>query len=270
MNNRANNPPLTRAEAQLKYDRARHNLLAMIVLTLINLVLLALDTGTMFLFSASVPYILVAFGIYSGFPLILAVFGVIAAIAMVLYFLCWLLSKKRPGWMVLALVLFILDTVLMVAFYFPFQGFSDIFDLLIHVWVLYYLILGTKYGFKLKKWPEEPEAESAYPEDVSADTEELPAIPDSLPLRRADPDVKFRILLEGDHLGRHICYRRVGRVNELVIDGYVYDEVEMLMERPHQLSANLDGHLFSVGLREGSTSFIAVDGVTVATRLRLV
>lgn len=270
MNNRSNKLPLTKSAAQQKYDRARHNLLAMILLTLLNLVLLVLETDTMFLFSASVPYILMVLGIYSEFLPLLVFCAVIAAIAMVLYFLCWLLSKKRPGWMIVALVLFILDTVLMVAFYFPFQGASDIFDLLIHIWVLYYLILGTKYGSKLKNWPEEPADETALPDAFPTDGEDFPANPDSLPLRRADSDVKSRILLEADHLGRHICYRRVKRVNELVIDGYVYDEVEMLMERPHQLSANLSGRLYSVGLRGGNTSFIAVDGVTVATKLRLI
>ena len=124
MNNRSNKLPLTKSAAQQKYDRARNNLLAMILLTLLNLVLLVLETDSMFLFSASVPYILMVLGIYSEFLPLLVFCAVIAAIAMVLYFLCWLLSKKRPGWMIVALVLFILDTVLMVAFYFPFQGAS--------------------------------------------------------------------------------------------------------------------------------------------------
>ena len=85
----------------------------------------------------------------------------------------------------------------------------------------------------------------------------------------ADTTVKSRILLEADAAGHHICYRRVKRINELVIDGYVYADVEMLIETAHVLAAQLDGHVFQAGFDGVAHSYIRVDGAQVARKLRL-
>ena len=63
--------------------------------------------------------------------------------------------------------------------------------------------------------------------------------------------------------------RRVKRINELVIDGYVYADVEMLMETAHALTAQMDGHVFQAGFDGVAHSYIRVDGVQVARKLRL-
>ena len=59
---------IERAEALRKKNNARRNILVVIIFTMINLVLLALDTGTMFLFSASVPYYVAVLGAAFGIP----------------------------------------------------------------------------------------------------------------------------------------------------------------------------------------------------------
>lgn len=88
-------------------------------------------------------------------------------------------------------------------------------------------------------------------------------------LRIADTNVRSRVLLEADAAGHHICYRRVKRINELVIDGYVYADVEMLMETAHALTAQMDGHVFQAGFDGVAHSYIRVDGVQVVRKLRL-
>lgn len=64
----------------------------------------------------------------------------------------------------------------------------------------------------------------------------------SQPLRPADETAKARILLQAEQNGYDICYRRVGKTNELVINGTVYDEITALIEFSHTLRAMLDGH----------------------------
>ena len=66
-----------------------------------------------------------------------------------------------------------------------------------------------------------------------------------------------------------ICYRRVRSTNELVINGNVYAEREGVIEVSHTLFACVNGHNISAGLYR-SYSVIAVDGMEVARKLRLI
>lgn len=93
---------------------------------------------------------------------------------------------------------------------------------------------------------------------------------DTLPLRYADPSVKHRVLLEANTEGYRICYRRVKSVNELVINGRVYDEMKALIEFEHNLSAVVDGHRIDAGYDENACSYILFDRQTVAKKLRLI
>lgn len=134
-----------------------------------------------------------------------------------------------------------------------------------------------KYGRQLKTLPVEMsvnEAAQAYAafaagensEEAEANTQ-TPA--HSTPLRRVEEDEKHRVLLEHEVFGHHICYRRVKRTNELVIDQYVYDEVTMLMETAHELRAVIDGCTIEVGFDGVAHSFVRVNGEKVASKLRL-
>lgn len=257
----------TKEMVQQKYKTARNNLLLMLILTVVNIVLYVTGSDTMMLFSATVPYFGIIIGSVSGSQAFLTFCICIAAAILILYLLCWILSKDHYGWMTVALVLFIIDTLAMIGMYFGLGEISGILDVVIHVWVLYYLIIGVKYGKQLKNMSDEPvddiEMEQVAP---SIDGEEVMHSPI---LRMADTTVKSRILLEADAAGHHICYRRVKRVNELVIDGYVYADVEMLMETAHALTAQMDGHVFQAGFDGVAHSYIRVDGVQVARKLRL-
>jgi len=64
-------------------------------------------------------------------------------------------------------------------------------------------------------------------------------------------------------------YKTSKMVNELVINGYVYAEMEMEVEANHMLSAVVNGHLIQAGYESaGSYSYINVDGVQVAKKMR--
>ena len=143
------------AEGKLKVSRT--NLLLMMILTIVNIVLFALGSNTMLLFSATIPYFIASVGIASADSIILIACFVVAAFILLAYFFCWLFSKKHPGCLVFALIFFIFDILFMAGIYILYQDFSGILDVIFHIWILYYLIIGIKYGRQLKKLPKETE-----------------------------------------------------------------------------------------------------------------
>lgn len=186
-----------------KYNTSRNNILLVVVFTLINSVLLFTGSDSYFLFSASIPYYFTLFGLlytgrmpadwYEGWDdfvpdpdIVLAVYLGIAIIAIVLYALCWLLSKKKGyGWLIVALVMFAIDTAGM----FYLAGFSAdmILDIVFHGWVLVSLVSGVITAKKLKKLPEEdpvvapqynydPQTAQYYPMQNGAQPVETPVI----------------------------------------------------------------------------------------------
>lgn len=93
---------------------------------------------------------------------------------------------------------------------------------------------------------------------------------DDAPVRRANRSIKAKILLEARAEDYEICYRRVKSVNELVINGIVYDEKKGVLEFSHNLSAVVDGHTIEAGLSEDSYSYILFDGQCLANKRRLI
>jgi len=201
------------------------------------------------------------------------VFIVISIALTLFYLLAWYMSgKNRVGWLIFALVFFGLDTLAMLLI----NGIdiTSIVDILFHIWVIYYLILGISAHYKLKELPPEEEV-SPYEnppqniEGLEEDPEHATSeTPNSYIIREADKYVKHRVLLETHALNYEICYRRVKHTNELVINGNVYDEIEGVIESPHTLKAWVDGHYIAAGYT-GTHSVISVDGENVAKKLRL-
>ncbi len=161
-------PATSRQALEMKYTTARHNLLLVIAFSVVNIVLLLTNADLYFLFSAYIPYYVVVIGMllcgklpddYYDAPKeelyllpdgFLIAMVVAAVVIIALYLLCWLFSNKnRVGWMIVALVLFAVDTAAM----FLLNGISSdsLFDILFHAYVLYYLIVGVISYFKLKK-----------------------------------------------------------------------------------------------------------------------
>lgn len=91
----------------------------------------------------------------------------------------------------------------------------------------------------------------------------------SKPMRYAEKGVKAKVLAEARKGGFVISYRRVGAVNELVINGRVYDEKKGIFELAHSLCAYLDGHLIEAGYDIYNYSYIKFDGTTLEYKKRL-
>lgn len=156
---------------QKRYNSSRANLLWVVVLTAVNLIILATGGESYFLFSASVPYILTAtvMALCGMFPpefyvdwdtsepffdqSFFYVALVISVVIIVFYLLCFLFSgKNRGGWLIAALVAFIVDTVAMFLYYGLDLGM--LIDIVLHIYVVGSLISGLIAHKKLKELGE--------------------------------------------------------------------------------------------------------------------
>lgn len=273
-------PTTERGQLEAKYNNYTSNILWVIAFTVINLILLAMDGNSYFLFSAFIPYFVVDMAMlftgsypaefYEGLdgftPMdnsVLIITVAIAALVLVLYLICWLFAhKQKVGWLIFATVLFSIDTAALLLI----NGLAIDFliDIIFHVWVIICLALGIATHSKLKKLPEDE------PENLQTETTEEEPTQNSPVLRMADMQEKSRILLEASAPGYHIVYRRVKRTNELIVNGRVYDEYEALVELPHTLTATIDGHTVEMEYDASSRMYIFFDGEELAKKLRLV
>ncbi len=297
-----------------KYRDARGNLLLAIIFTVVNCAFAAFGSLRYFLFSCTFPYTMVWMGsLWTGrlysveeyedllgiteadfFPIwLLYVMIVPAVIALGVYLLCWIFSKKHVGWLIAATALFVIDTMFLILFYGV--AVEMVLDYLFHAWALFLFIRGIIAHFKLKAMPPEPEqavpeagfvpvqvtpaqegvAEAAETEAATeqADKQEvsIPKKPNSPVLHMADYSVKSREILAAQSHGLDICYRRVGTVNELVVNSMVYDMLDTgLIEQAHELSAVVDGFEIAVGTDAFSHMYISVDGIMVKRKLRII
>ena len=91
---------------------------------------------------------------------------------------------------------------------------------------------------------------------------------DDRPIRCADSG-KSRILLAAKVEEYDIVYRRRKTVNELVINGWVYDEIKGVLEFEHSLTASLGGHRIEAGLDANNYSYILFDGNIISEKRRI-
>ena len=156
---------------ETKYKSCVGNILLVVIFSVINIVLLLTNADTYFLFSAFIPYFTVSLGKYlCGFYpneyytdaenmlfLNSSVFYItiaVAAVIILVYFICWLFAKKKKiGAVIFALIFFIIDTLAMVFI----SGFSgdSILDIVFHIGVIVYLCIAISTYNKIKKSEQE-------------------------------------------------------------------------------------------------------------------
>ena len=188
---------MSRQALEAKYNGARINLLLAVILTTVNIVFLLTRDFSYFLFSASIPYMLVDFGMvlcgkyppeyYEGEIADMAFFGdgllvalsVIAFLIVGVYLALWYFSRRHKNCLTAALILFIIDTVLLLALLNP--SLSGLLDLLFHGLVIYELTVGRRAANVLKNLPPEDVTDVPYTdadENVGAEaTAEADAAP---------------------------------------------------------------------------------------------
>ena len=164
----------SRDNLQRNISRGRSSLLILLVMTLVNIGMILLDSDTYFVCSISIPYLLCYLGkldfmmemenydflIEFDFSACLAV----SVVVLGAFFAIWMLSKKRPGLLYAALILFIADTLMLLNFSLYAEALAEnAVDLLFHAWVLWELFQGARCGSKLEQLPEEAAVADAAP-----------------------------------------------------------------------------------------------------------
>ena len=172
-NNTAQNNFGERQILEAKYTNARHDILLMIIFSLINAVLIFIDpTEGYFLFSAAIPRFLISTAMFmcgkmpviyyeglDGMELwddsILIVMSIIAFAVIGIYVILWFMSKKKVGWLTAAVVFVSMDTLALILLF----GIrlDNLIDILFHAYIIYCLVRGIIAHNKLKYLPEEDE-----------------------------------------------------------------------------------------------------------------
>ena len=137
--------------AQRRIGNARSSILFIVILSIVNI--FAISAGSYFLFSAYLPQVFIAFAVY-GDPTLLVPMIVLSVIYVFPYLLCFIFSKKRKGWMIAALVLFLIDSAFFAIDVLPLLMLGDIsflFDAIIRVYALVTLIVGITGYSKLEE-----------------------------------------------------------------------------------------------------------------------
>lgn len=157
--------PATSAQAeriglQKKLESGRGSILVVILASAVNLVMVVLSNSYL-VFSSFVTLFLATTGAemygMTGEVVWPIAFGILGLISLLPYVLCYVFSKKHVGWMIAALVLFGIDTLLLLLLFFGGFDPSMIIDLLVRVWVIVSLSIGIQCSLRLKRLPKETE-----------------------------------------------------------------------------------------------------------------
>ena len=143
-----------RLRQQVNWGRTA--LLAMLAITLLNQVLLMLHVEYHFLISAAVPYYLNwlvrQLGATGAFPALATVvtLGLYAG-----YAACWLMSAQRKEWLIAALGLYGLDTLLLIIFSVTMLKSlaSCLLEILTHGVVIAVLVMAVRAAEQLSRMP---------------------------------------------------------------------------------------------------------------------
>lgn len=159
MRNQNQKPVATPAQ---QIASCRGTLLLVVLLTAVNMVLSITKSNTSFLFSATVPYYLVVFGAamdeVAGASVYAVTGVVVGALILGVYVLIWAMSKKHPGWLKAAAVLFAVDTAALLALAVWSGDFASVLlDLVFHAYALYLLVKGAQMVKKLGREPVDAE-----------------------------------------------------------------------------------------------------------------
>ena len=160
----------------IRFNRARNNLLAVVVLTMANLVLIALDFNINFPFSAIVPQVILVWFMDVAMPFAMAA----AIVSVSVYLLCFFLSKRWRVFILVAFILFAMDTLFLLYAMLSVGFFDFILDIVFHAWIHFYLISGTVAWVKLGSVSRDEFNAVAAEVTKDADEEELKSALDTV------------------------------------------------------------------------------------------
>ena len=172
------------AKLTRRAQSARMDIIVVVLFTVVNIALMLFGSLTYFLFSVSLPYYFCYFmSLYTG-RMPKEIYGsewdgfqflpdglfwlavVVSVVVLAMYAVCFFASQSKKknedgsvtvsysmGWLIAALVLFSIDTLIYIIMMAVLIGFqmSMLIDLAIHIYVIVTLVMGVISAYKLKK-----------------------------------------------------------------------------------------------------------------------
>lgn len=142
-------------DVETKFAKSRSNLLLVVALSTVNVILMLINSGIYFLFSAAFPIFSIELGQIiseeSGNSAYYTIGIAVAFLAIAFYGTCYLLSKRYKAFILVALVGFVIDTILLLWLSILEIDISMIIDMIIHAWVIYYLAIGVRAWLGFRK-----------------------------------------------------------------------------------------------------------------------
>jgi len=253
----------THSELEAKFNKSRGNLILVFAFSVANIVMYLLEASFYFPFSAVFPSFAMGFGqgmteeYGAGAYFIAGIFvGVVAAS---FYLICWLFSKKHKEFLLVALVLFCIDSLFLLWIAaFGFEA-SLLIDIAFHGWVIYSLIGGVRAWSALKKLP---------PEELNPEYA-LPNAPVTPGAAIRPPSENGRIILSAAYGNLDIIVKRVYGVTELIVNGMVYAEQKGVVEVKYTMEACVDNILITVSMSNLGKMRLFANGDLLASKQRL-
>lgn len=143
---------------QQQANMARYMLLGTVIATVINLVLLLVNSDFYIVYSSAVAYYLGWFGwlFDGGIPGTMTAIGLtLAAIILVSYMLVWFFAKNSIAWLKAGLVMVAVDAAVLVALILLLNaGLTNfLWELALHGAVIYEIVMGISARQKLSAFP---------------------------------------------------------------------------------------------------------------------
>jgi hypothetical protein len=146
---------LNREVIDAKYKKARSNLFLVVILSAVNVVLALMNADLTFLFAAIIPSLFIEMGrLFSeelGNQILFYIGVILAFMGVAIYGLCYILSKKYKALILVALILFSIDSLFLLWMIASEFDISSIIGIIFHVWVITCLASGVKAWADLKR-----------------------------------------------------------------------------------------------------------------------
>ena len=237
-------------DLKITINRGRYNLIFLVITSIINIFTISSGSSLTLPYSSAISNYAVAFGF--GGDATVRILGLIIACTVLLAFvICYLLSKTKPTYLVIAFSLVAADTIALLVISASSGNIGNLYvilDILIHLLVLVYLSKAVKAFNTLQKHGEDLNSvSSAHNEDqneIVSDNncenneseESFNEEENNKPIRKFTNN-EDKPLVCGEYEGLKISAYIQEANALLVINGYVCDELETAYLNEFQLRA---------------------------------
>jgi hypothetical protein len=269
-----------KTKLKITVNRGRYNLIFLVLTSVINIFTISSGSSLVLPYSSSISNYAVVFGC-TGDKGLHIVGLMIACAVLMLFLICYLLSKTKPQYLIIAFTLVIADTLALLAISLYENSISNLFtilDVFIHILITVYLLKAIKaYAALLKNGADlssdteeddktEQDSNKSYT-DASNDEDEDDVYQEideeefNKPIREytvSDTDP----LVSGTYNGLRIFATIENGIAQLVINGMVCDELDVTYTSEFQLRAivnNIDIIFDYRRSYDGETMFLYAD-----------